>query len=65
LKEIRLTLKEWRLARQKTIADMAKACGVHPNTYMAWERDPEGISVRYAKIIARVLELTVNDIFFK
>jgi len=63
--DIRLTLREWRLAREKTVEDMADACGVHANTYRAWERDPDCISVGNAKIIAKVLGLTVNDIFFE
>lgn len=59
-----LTLKQWRLAREKTIADMAKACGVHPNTYMAWEKNPDCISIGAARKIAEALDVSVDVLFF-
>ena len=61
----KLTLREWRLAREKTIAEMAEVCGVHPNTYAAWENDPEGISVRNARKVCSFLGLSMDDVFYR
>lgn len=63
--ESRLTLRQWRLAREKTIAEMAEVCGVHPNTYAAWEDDPKVISIRNAEKICDFLGLSINDLFFR
>ena len=43
---------------------MAAACGVHRNTYAAWEENPDDISVGNAKIIAKALHESVDTIFF-
>ena len=43
---------------------MADACGVHPNTYRAWERDPESISIRAARKIADALDVSFDVLFF-
>ena len=59
-----LTLRQWRLAREKTIADMAEACGVHPNTYMAWEKNPDCISISAARKIAEALDIGIDVLFF-
>lgn len=58
------TLKQWRLAKEKTIAEMAEICGVHPNTYAAWEKDPECISIGDARKIAEALEVGIDVLFF-
>ena len=42
---MKLTLREWRKAKEIKIADMAKMLDVHPNTYQSWEEDPGKISV--------------------
>ena len=59
-----LTLRQWRLARELTIDEMAAACGVHPNTYRAWEEHPEKVSVGKAVMIAEALGASVDAIFF-
>lgn len=60
----RLTLKQWRLAKQKTIAEMAEVCGVHPNTYIRWEAHQDDVSVGNAVKISRFLDVPIDDIFF-
>lgn len=60
----KLTLRQQRLVREISQAEMAKRIGIHLNTYVKWEKKPKKISVEYAKKIANVLELDVNDIFF-
>lgn len=59
-----LTLKQWRLAKEISQKEMARKCGVHRNTYASWEENPDNISVRNAKIIAKALHESVNTIFF-
>ena len=46
------------------ISKRAAACGVHRNTYAAWEENPDDISVGNAKIIAKALHESVDTIFF-
>lgn len=60
----KLTVKQWRLAKGKTIAEMAQAVGVHPNTFRKWENDPEKIPIYAARKIAFALGEKINDIFF-
>lgn len=59
-----LTVKQWRLAKGLSQDYMAAKCGVHRNTYAAWEENPDCISIGNAKTIAKALEVPVNDIFF-
>lgn len=59
-----LSLKQWRLAKEISQTEMATKCGVHRNTYAAWEENPDEISIGNAKIIARVLRESVDTIFF-
>lgn len=59
-----LALKQWRLVKGFTQEQMAERCGVHRNTYAAWEENPENVSVKNAKLIAKALEEPVDLIFF-
>ena len=60
----KLTLRQWRLAKELTIEDMAAACDVHPNTYAAWEKAPGKITVDNAIKIAKFFGVSVDAIFF-
>ena len=60
-----LTMKQWRLAKGISQEQMASECGVHRNTYASWEDNPEDVSVKNAKIIAKALGESVNSIFFE
>ena len=59
-----LSLKQWRLAKEISQEEMATRCGVHRNTYAAWEENPDNISVGNAKIISMALQESINTIFF-
>lgn len=59
-----LTVKQWRLVKGFSQESMAEKCGVHRNTYAAWEENPDNISVKNAKLIAEALGESVNTIFF-
>lgn len=60
----RLNVKQWRLAKGKTIAEMAAAIGVHPNTFRKWENDPEIIPIYAARKIAFELGEDIDEVFF-
>lgn len=57
-------VKEWRLLKEKTIEEMANECGVHWNTYKAWEANPEKITIENSKKIANALQVPLNSIIF-
>lgn len=59
-----LTMKQWRLAKELSQEEMAAKCNVHRNTYASWEGNPDNVSVKNAKIIARALGESVNTVFF-
>lgn len=59
-----LSMKQWRLAKEISQEEMAIKCGVHRNTYAAWEENPDNVSVGNAKKIAAALGESVNTIFF-
>ena len=61
---VSMTVRQWRLAKEITIGEMADACGVHYNTYAKWEEEPGKISIDAAKKIANALGESVNTIFF-
>lgn len=61
---MKLTLREWRKAKEIKIADMAKMLDVHPNTYQSWEEDPGKISVDNAVKIAAYLDVPFDDVLF-
>lgn len=59
-----LTIKEWRRAKGIAQEEMANICGVHVNTYRAWEDNPEMIKLVNAQKIAERLEVSMSDILF-
>ena len=59
-----LSLKQWRLVKEMTIEQMAKACNVSANTYSEWEKNPGKVKVNNALKIAETLGVSVNEIFF-
>lgn len=59
---MKMTLRAWRRAKGKTIAEMARWLDVHPNTYQKWEEFPGKISIDKAIEIADYLQISLNDI---
>lgn len=59
------TLREWRKMREISCARMAKECGIHENTYRNYEKKPEKISIELAFKIAKVLDVSVDNIIFR
>jgi transcriptional regulator with XRE-family HTH domain len=60
-----LTLRMWRLAREISQQKMADDIGVHVNTYLNWEKNPENISMANAEKISKVLDVPLNEIVFR
>lgn len=58
------TIRQMRLAKEITQNDMAKACNVHVNTYIAWEKKPEIIPVGKAIIICNELDVEIGAVSF-
>lgn len=61
---MKLTLAQWRRAKNITQEEMAKACGVHINTYRNWERSPTEIKIGNLEILVKQLGIEVSDIDF-
>lgn len=61
----KFTLKQYRLIKGLTQAQMAEIIGIHVNTYANWEENPEKISIGKAKLIAEALGLSIDELFFE
>lgn len=61
---MRFSIKELRRAKEITQEEMASLCGVHLNTYRAWEDNPAEIKLSKAMIIARRLGIELKDVIF-
>lgn len=61
---MKLTLDEWRRARNISQDEMANTCGVHVNTYRKWEENPASIKYDKMLIIVDALKISLDDIFF-
>ena len=61
--KIEMTLKMWRMTKGYTQEEMAKKIGVHPNTYVKWEKRPDMISLKNADKIARIFGTKREEIF--
>lgn len=59
-----LTLKEWRRLKNISQEKMAEACGIHVNTYRAWEDNPADIKLSKAVLISELLGVDLSDIIF-
>lgn len=59
----KLTLRQWRLAREISIDKMAELLGIHPNTYRQWEAAPDQIAIGRAQQISEILRVPLADIF--
>ncbi len=60
-----LTLRQWRRAKEITQEKMADTLGVHVNTYQNWEEDPGKISIDKAFAIAKILNVSIDNISFR
>lgn len=58
------TVKQARMLKGKTQAEMADYLGVCRDTYRAIEQNPDRATVKQAKAISEYLELDIEQIFF-
>ncbi|KIL35126.1 hypothetical protein SD71_15925 [Cohnella kolymensis] len=61
---MKLTIKQARLLAEMTQQDVANTLGVHVQTYMKWERNPEEMTIGTAKQFSRVVKRELEEIFF-
>lgn len=61
---MKLTLKQARLLSDLTQKEVAEILGVHVQTYMKWERNPEDMSVGTAKQLSKIFNVDFEEIFF-
>lgn len=59
-----LTLREWRNAKEISQSSLAKALGVHVNTYSAWEKEPDKMPLGAAVRVADLLGVPFVEINF-
>lgn len=58
------TIKQWRWIKSLTQDQLAEKVGVTRSTIYAWERNPEIITVRQAKILTGIFGCSLTDINF-
>lgn len=59
-----LTLKQARLVKGLTQKEVATKLGVHVQTYSKMEKYPDEVTVRDAKKLSDILEISYDSIFF-
>lgn len=63
-REMALTVRMWRCAKEISQEKMANLLGIHVNTYQNWEKNPENISIGNARKIAEIFGVSENEIDF-
>lgn len=58
------TVKQHRLLCGMTQEAVSEKLGVHVNTYAAWEKNPEKISIATSKMLATIFNVSVDNIIF-
>lgn len=61
---MRLTLKQARLFSDMSQADIANSLGVHRQTYMKWEKNPDEMPIGRAKEFSKITNTSLDNIFF-
>lgn len=61
---MRLTMKKARQIADLRQIDVAKAMGVHVQTYMKWERNPGEMTIMNAQRFSRIVGRSFDEIFF-
>lgn len=58
------TLKELRARKNETQEQTARALGISPQTYNAWERDISNVGISKVAAVASHFGVALEDIFF-
>ncbi|WP_232233689.1 helix-turn-helix domain-containing protein [Bacillus sp. J33] len=64
MRTVRFTLKQARLLKGFTQREIASKLGVHVQTYSKMEKHPDEVTVREAKKLSDILEMSYDCIFF-
>ena len=59
-----MTMKMARVGADLTQQQVADLMGVHVQTYMKMEKDPEDMTVRNAKLFAKITGVPLSEIIF-
>lgn len=59
-----LTLKQARIGINATQKDIAHKMGIHPQTYLKFEKNPSCMTIAQAKSFAKITGVTIEQIFF-
>ena len=58
------TLKQARQFRNLSQEKIADMMGVHRQTYMKWEKDPDEMTIGKGKEFSRITNIEFDEIFF-
>lgn len=64
MEERKFTLKELRARKDETQAETAKALGISPQTYNAWEQDISNVAISKVVALAEHFGVKLTEIFF-
>lgn len=62
---MQLTVKQARLLADLTQQKVAEKLGVHKQTYVKWERNPDEIPLGQARKFSKIVGRRVDEIFFE
>lgn len=65
LEQLGYRIRELRLAREWTQAELAEKCGLHRTFIGSVERGERNVSILNLRLIARVLRMELRDLFDK
>lgn len=61
---IKISLKAARVNANLTLIEAAKRLGIGKDTLLKWERNSDIVQPRYQKIISKVYNMPIDNIFF-
>ena len=61
---MKLTLRQWRGAKELTQREMSERLNVHINTYQKWEENPGSIKIMDAQHISEIFDVPLDEIDF-
>lgn len=61
---MKLTVKQARIGAEMTQERVAKALGIHPQTYAKLEKHPEDMSIGMAYNFAKTVGVDFSDVIF-
>ena len=61
---MQITMKQARVGANMTQQQVADALGVHVQTYMRMENNPEDVTIKQGKSFSEIVGVRFEDIFF-